>query len=358
MMNSGVPWTYRYQYFFNGKNSSSCCTVAAFVRGSLSNNYIPIISYYPSFHRSSASSMNALFADYVEKLQEITSVSLTKPTIVHLFPDTWGYFQQNYGSNPASVPVAVASSGYSGLSGFANNAAGFAQALVALRNQYAPNVLLAYHMSYWGSNDYSPSSESGPYPWDATGPIGDPVKTGNELATFYLGLNAPLDLIFYDTSDIDSGTQCIRQYGDSRSWWNSASYTAYEQLIATVYADTGVHSMLWQTPAGNTLYDTNNNTDHHYQDNKAEYFLLSGNISHITNYKDAGMIGILFQSVNFNGAASCSAYPTAVWDYSGQDPYNPPPIDGNNLVSTTMADDGGFIFSSAKSYLSSPVFWK
>ena len=50
-----------------------------------------------------------------------------------------------------SVPAAVASSGDADVAGLPNNAAGFAQAFVRLRDKYAPNVLLGYELSMWGT---------------------------------------------------------------------------------------------------------------------------------------------------------------------------------------------------------------
>ena len=65
--------------------------------------------------------------------QDVTAVPAragTKPVVVHVEPDLWGYLEQ---------ANAVASR------------RAFAQKWVALRNQFAPNVLLAYHMSGWGT---------------------------------------------------------------------------------------------------------------------------------------------------------------------------------------------------------------
>jgi hypothetical protein len=60
------------------------------------------------------------------------------------------FMQQVYGDNPSMISVAMASSGYPDLGWLPNNAAGFAQALVQLRNWCAPNVILAWHASIWG----------------------------------------------------------------------------------------------------------------------------------------------------------------------------------------------------------------
>ncbi len=63
-----------------------------------------------------------------------------------------GYIQQaSENDDAATVPAAVASTGRAELQGLPDTAAGFAQALVRLRDAYAPNVRLAYHLSDWGT---------------------------------------------------------------------------------------------------------------------------------------------------------------------------------------------------------------
>ena len=103
------------------------------------------------------SSMNGYYSDFALLMQKIASVSTT-PVIVHVEPDLWGFMQQNYGDDPTVIPVSVASSGFVGLGGLPNNAGGFAQALIAIRDAYAANVILAWHASDWGPNNgYDPT---------------------------------------------------------------------------------------------------------------------------------------------------------------------------------------------------------
>ena len=47
--------------------------------------------------------------------------------------------------------MQVGSSGQADVAGLADNAAGFAQAIVRLRDRYAPNVVLGYHFSTWAT---------------------------------------------------------------------------------------------------------------------------------------------------------------------------------------------------------------
>ena len=98
-------------------------------------------------------------------------------------------------------------------------------------------------------------------------------------------------------------------------------------------------------PIGNTLSRTENDTTNHYQDNRAQYFLTPGNKPNITNYANAGVIGILFGE----GAAGNTTY----WDAANDGITNPPAIDGNTLVSTYADDDGGYLRTHAAAYYAS-----
>ncbi|HZM08335.1 MAG TPA: hypothetical protein VFC11_07800 [Methylocella sp.] len=98
-------------------------------------------------------------------------------------------------------------------------------------------------------------------------------------------------------------------------------------------------------PIGNTLSRTENDTTNHYQDNRAQYFLTPGNKPNITNYANAGVIGILFGE----GAAGNTTY----WDAANDGITNPPAIDGNTLVSTYADDDGGYLRTRAAAYYAS-----
>src|SRR5262249_31374398 len=72
--------------------------------------------------------------------------------VLHLEPDLWGYLEQRATADKAaSVSAVVASTGLTDLAGLPNSAVGMAQAVVKLRDTYAPNVLLGYHLSGWGT---------------------------------------------------------------------------------------------------------------------------------------------------------------------------------------------------------------
>jgi hypothetical protein len=107
------------------------------------------------------------------------------------------------------VPAKAASTGIEELRELPENAAGFAQAIVRLRNKYASNVLLAYHMSTWGTGEDPTYSD----------PPADLVRRlANRSAAFYLSLNTDFDLTFAEFSgrDAEFEDKIYRHHGASR----------------------------------------------------------------------------------------------------------------------------------------------
>ena len=225
MTSSGVPWTYRYQYVNPGWKTWNS-PAGSFVKQYAQQGYIPVFTWYVigggtwgypgaglfgSSGMQSPSNMQQYYNDFILALQNAAASGVT-PIIFHIEPDLWGFMQQVHGDNPAVIPVSVASSGVAALSGLPNNAAGFAQALITLRNAYAPKVLLAWHASIWGPNNGYDPTLSSPASYQT------PQATGDRVANFYKALNANFDLIFHDPSDADFGLQShraaqFRQYG-------------------------------------------------------------------------------------------------------------------------------------------------
>ncbi|TMB60598.1 MAG: hypothetical protein E6J51_12835, partial [Chloroflexi bacterium] len=175
MTASGVPWRYRYCYLAGGVNTSSGWETwnlppgqyaAYYMSNSAAQGYIPVFSYYellqsnPSVganesdrdfsNLNNAATMNAYYANFVLLMQ--TAHTFGGQVIVQIEPDLWGYLEQraNNGS-PASLTASVASSGYAGVAGIPNTAQGFADALLHLRDTYAPNVALGIHASLWAT---------------------------------------------------------------------------------------------------------------------------------------------------------------------------------------------------------------
>lgn len=211
MVDSGIPWDFRYQYLAGGVNTGEGWATwigppgsfaASYIRRSYQHGYIPVFTYYMLVHSRPGpgdeaphpklrdpSLMEDYFSDWKLLMQQVGQSG--KTVVVHHEPDLWGYIQQK-GQDPADTFVAVASSGFAEAAGFEDNARGFARALVALRDRYAPGALLAWSASHWSTGE------------DLVINDGDPVAIGERTAAFFKALEAGFDLIFLAPADRDA----------------------------------------------------------------------------------------------------------------------------------------------------------
>ena len=182
-------------------------------------------------------------------------------------PDLWGFVQQAArGDDAATVPAAVASTGVPELAGLPNTAAGFAQAFVKLRDALAPNVLLAYHLSGWGTKHDIVYED----PPDAT------VRAyAARSAAFERSLHARFDVSFEDFSDRDAGFY-EKQQGNKATWFKPADFHRHLLYAQTFVRLTGLRMAAWQIPLGNTLMRAMDDTWGHYQDNRVQWLLGDG----------------------------------------------------------------------------------
>jgi hypothetical protein len=281
------------------------------------------------------STMAAYFADW--KLLMTLAAAFGKPVIVHYEPDFMGYLEQNNGTNAAVIPAAVASSGFPDAAGYANNAAGFAQVLIHIRDLYAPNVLVAFNVSPWASGqDVSTSSRTLNVP-----------TLAQQVATFYLSLGANFDLMFYQVSSRDAAYFQYVQGDGGAHWWDMTNqkvpdFNRFAQWTSSITLDTGKRGVLWHVPVGNNIYDTENNTSGHYQDNKIVYWLGPNRVANLTQFANAGIIGIMFGPGDQNSTHNT--------DFKNDGITNPAAIDGNTTASIYSDDDGGFLRLNAKAY--------
>src|SRR5207237_2815538 len=105
----------------------------------------------------------------------------------------------------AAAPAVAGVSGVAELAGLAENASGFARAVMKLRDTYAPNVLLAYHLSLWGTN-VDPLLQK---PTDA-----EIDALATRSARFFSSLGAAFDLSFAEFSDRDAALTRAQSGGD------------------------------------------------------------------------------------------------------------------------------------------------
>ena len=237
--------------------------------------------------------------------------------VLHVEPDFWGYMEQRSANDDArTVPAKVAETGIPELAGLPSNVSGFARAILRLRDAYAPNVILGYHISVWGTGiDIALSNPS-----DAT-----VDALAARAATFYLSLSANFDIAFAEFSDRDSAFyQYV--YGDGGAhWWDAEDFRRSARFLGGFSAAAGKRIVMWQIPLGNTKMRSQNNTTGHYQDNRPEWLLNEPARTHLTAYRDAGVVAFLFGGGASGTTCACNA--------SNDGVTNPSPVNGNVIAS-------------------------
>jgi hypothetical protein len=299
--------------------------------------YLPVFTYYQVVASApdpgsedvlpklrDASTMRGYFDDWESLMRQLGAFG--KTAVVHAEPDLWGYLQRE-DSDAAKMAVTVKSSGAPSVAGFDDTAAGFAQALVHVRDLYAPNVLLGFHVSAWATGK------------DLILNSADPVDTAAKIGAFYRSLGVEFDLLFLDASDRDAAWY-ETQTGKKDHWWDGADFERFRSFVAAAVRDMGKCAVIWQVPVGNTLYRSVDNSWGHYQDNRAQYWL--GDRARMQQLADAGVVALLFGA----GADGCTMYTDEMQDGIT----NPSPIDSNDATAQYADDDGGHLRLRATEY--------
>jgi hypothetical protein len=352
--NTGIPWALCYQYISSGVLPTQ--TWATHWGTNFAYNYavsaraagcIPELDYYQLVPTTGAEGASAehsalnnasvmadYYKDFTTLLQQLHQYG--GKSVVHVEPDMWGYLE-TLNTNPALLTASVASSGNPDVVAYPNTVAGFGRALLHLRDLYAPNVVMAAHVSTWM--------------WGlSTDPSLNVAQMAQTDAAFMTGAGN-WDLFYTDISDRDAA---YYQYvvGDGGAhWWDASNqkYPNFSRLNVWAGAFTAAAQkrlVIWQVPVGNTLMKSSNNSNYHYQDNREQYWLENyPNNANINALAQAGVIGLLFGPGN-SGT-------TDVYDAAGDGVTNPGPINGNSTVSAYADDDGGLLRLNVGKYYSS-----
>ena len=151
------------------------------------------------------------------------------------------------------------------------------------------------------------------------------LQTANGVSTF--------DLLSIDIADRDSGETGV--------WWDptnkaSNSFNRFLRYAATLASETQRRIVFWQVPIGNQVYQTENNAQGHYQDNKAQHIL-----AHVADFARAGVVMTLFGAGGIEGSH--------VNDTRGDGITNPRLVSSyqcdrcNQRKSEYADDDGGYL---------------
>ena len=334
-----APFAFRYQYLAGGVNTGTGWATwntngdfaRYYIEDSVANSMIPVFTYYMMFQSlpGGGSEPDAVYTNlnhtatmtaYYNDLKLFFQKSAAFPSrqiVLHVEPDLWGFMQHRAtGDDARTVPAKVSETGISELAGLPSTVSGFARAIVRLRDAYAPNVVLGYHVSVWGTGVDIGLQD----PPDATV---DALAT--RAAAFYTSLGASFDIAFAEFSDRDAGFK-QHVYGDGgNSWFTADDFRRSARFLSGFSTATSRRIVMWQIPVGNTRMRAVNNTWGHYQDNRPEWLLDEAARTHLAAYRDAGVVAFLF-----GGGASGT---TCACDGTNDGVTNPAPISGNIMAS-------------------------
>jgi hypothetical protein len=278
-----------------------------------------------------ATTMRAYFENVRLLMQRLGAQDAS--AVVHVEPDLWGYAQQSRGDDPRATRAAISTSGVSELAGLPDDLAGFARAWERLRDRYAPNVVLGYALSIWGTNkDIAISNE----------PDAAVDHLAGRAARFARAAAPGFEVVFGEFNDRTSGYARARGAGPE-AWWDAADFRRHARFLRTVNAQDRRAIVLWQIPLGNTVMRSMDNTPRHYQDNRVQWLLSPrGRYEHLRSYRAAGAVAVLFGSGQGDD--------THASDAAGDGVTNPAPINGNRRRATNADDDGGYFHDRARAY--------
>jgi hypothetical protein len=353
---AAAPFGFRYVYLAGGVNTGNGWAnwnpggafAFNFIQDSAANGIVPVFTYYmllqslpggpdeataDNTNLNNTATMTAFWND-LKLFYQRAGAFPNNLVVLDVEPDLWGYLQQrSTNDNAATVSAKVAATGVAELAGLPDTAAGFAQAIVRLRDRYAPNVVLGYELSIWGTGTDILYAD----PADATI---DSLATRS--GQFFRSLGARFDVTFTDPSDRDAAFKQA-QYGvGAAAWWDAGDYQRHMRYMSRYVQVSGTRVVLWQIPLGNTKMRAMNNTWNHYQDNQVEWLLDEPSRSHLQGYVQAGVIGLLFGRGADGATCDCDA--------NGDGMTDPSPINGNTMASRSADDDGGFFKWKTQDY--------
>ncbi|MFC1611702.1 hypothetical protein ACFL6C_12140, partial [Myxococcota bacterium] len=259
--------------------------VADFVEETIAAGAVPMITYYIWFSVAG----NIEGAAEVARLNEPDRLSAwlsdfeflcrvmaenPSPAILHIEPDLWGYGHQ-VNADPEQIPVALSEAAVPECSGLPSTLSGLARCLLAIARATAPNLLIAFHASGWGTgmdalNNSNPEFDMGGH--------------ARETAAFFRALGADqADLIASDMSDRDAGF--------NGRWWDETNATLPHFIQANGWVkalvdDLRLPHLWWMVPYGHMGLDDQCDR---YRDNRVDYFF-----DHPEEFAATGSLGIAF----------------------------------------------------------------
>ncbi|WP_157252034.1 hypothetical protein [Patulibacter americanus] len=292
----------------------------AYAKDSLANDTVPFLSYYvlqetpPAAQEekepqkvlkglADPTTMKAVVADLRLALTRLGQSTADgggaggrggRAPVLQVEPDLWGYVQQERGDVDTTTQIQGTDPAAAGLP---NTLTGFAQLVSRIRDQVAPDVLLAYPVSIWGTNK------------DIVGSDPDAAQIRTMAASsvrFWRALGRPFDVMTFEYANRDAGYQeQVDGVARADAWWTRDNYARHAEYVSLVLRATGRAGILWQVPPGNTVSKVMTDKPGHYRDDKVQTLLGRKGRPLLKAYRDAGVAAVLFGSAFPNDTCAC-----------------------------------------------------
>ncbi len=254
-------------------------------------------------------------SDFAVALDSIKSEG--GPVILHLEPDFWGYVTQkasNLNAGVDAIPVTMTGNAPDCV-GAANNVAGFAQCMLKMARTRAPNAIVGFQASGFGTKVDSAGN---------TDPSLDVAAEGKKLTVLMKQLGADkADFMSVDGGDRDAGcfengyvkngvTICSKK--PNRLWDDTnvrlPNFNQFFRWIRSLHDNMdGMPMMVWQIPFGEP--GPTPGGPGAWRDNKTKYFL-----EHIQQMVDAGMFAAAWGcGTNLDQTTATTAFKTRTQTY-------------------------------------------
>jgi hypothetical protein len=275
-----APFGLRYQYLAGGVNTGSGWAtwnengtfVSRYVAESRAAGMTPVFTYYQLLQSRPAAGGDEKAKDLANLRNRATMAAYWKDfslflrrakghgtVVAHIEPDLWGYLEQ---------------------AGAVGDARRFADHVVRLRNRIAPNVVLAWHLSIWGT---------GEDPTYSNPPIGHMAALAAKSARFWRAAHGKrFDLTFVDVEDRDAGFNA-KINGDPNSGWDGADYDRNAAYLRAFHKRARKPLVIWQIPLGNSSLPDEWDR---FKDTRVETWL--GQRARLVQLRDAGVVALLF----------------------------------------------------------------
>lgn len=314
-----APFGVRWHYLSGGAGTTSSWDdwrtgggsyATAYVKDSESTGTVPFLSYYvlqqtPPLEGISDEAEKVLTGLKNPAVMKavVTDIRLAltrmgqggkSTSVLQIEADLWGYVQQK--GHTASYPAVINGTDPAAV-GLPNTLAGFAKLVTRIRDQVAPNVLLAYPVSVFGTNKDIVGSD----------PTKDEVKRMSaSTVAFWRGLGRPFDLMTFEYANRNAGYQVkVDGVAEKDAWWTPENEQRHLQYVKGVLDLTKRSGILWQVPPGNTVRKIQNDTPGHYRDTKVQALLGRKGRPYLRAYRDAGVVAVLFGSAFPNDTCAC-----------------------------------------------------